>query len=85
MVPGAPGGTLDNPARILAKHMGEALGKPMVVVNKAGSAGIIGTQAALAAPADGYTLLVGTSGRRPSTTALTPSCHTSRQTCVPSA
>ena len=62
VVPGAPGGTLDNPTRILAKHMGEALGKPMVVVNKAGSAGIIGTQAALAAPADGYTLLVGNIG-----------------------
>jgi tripartite-type tricarboxylate transporter receptor subunit TctC len=62
VVPGAPGGSVDNPTRLLAKRMGEALGQPLVAINKAGSAGIIGTQAALAAPADGHTLLAGNIG-----------------------
>ena len=62
VVPGAPGGAIDNPTRLLAKRLGEQIGKPVVVVNKPGSAGIIGTQAALMGAPDGHTLLAGNIG-----------------------
>lgn len=62
IVPGAPGGTTDIPTRIVAQKLSAVLGQPVVVDNRAGSAGIIGTQAFLHAPADGYTWLVGNTG-----------------------
>lgn len=62
IVPGAPGGTLDAPARIVAQKLSMRLGQPVVVENKAGSGGILGTMTMLRAPADGYTLLVGNTG-----------------------
>jgi tripartite-type tricarboxylate transporter receptor subunit TctC len=56
IVPFAPGGSADVVARITAMGMQEALGQPMVVENRGGSGGVIGSEAALAAPADGYTI-----------------------------
>ena len=57
-VPYAPGGTVDTVARFISEKMATQLGQPLVVENKPGAGGNIGTQAVVRAPADGYTLLV---------------------------
>ena len=51
-----PGGGADILARYLAQALTNALGKPVLVDNKPGAGGLIGIQAGLSAPADGYTL-----------------------------
>jgi tripartite-type tricarboxylate transporter receptor subunit TctC len=56
----APGGTGDVIARTLASSMGELLGQAVVVENKTGASGAVGTMAVRQAPPDGYTLLVTT-------------------------
>jgi tripartite-type tricarboxylate transporter receptor subunit TctC len=53
-----PGGSVDQVARILAVPLGQQLGQPIIVENKGGASGSIGTAAVLAAPADGYTFAV---------------------------
>ena len=60
VVPYGPGGTVDPTARILAARASEILGQPVIVENKAGAAGSIGTEYVVRAPADGYTVLVHT-------------------------
>lgn len=60
IVPWAPGGTTDILGRVIALKLGEKWGQPVVVENRGGAAGNIGTEAAVRAPADGYTLLLGT-------------------------
>jgi tripartite-type tricarboxylate transporter receptor subunit TctC len=57
IVPFAPGGTTDVLARMLARRYGETLGQPFVVENRSGAGGMIDTEVAIKAPADGYTLL----------------------------
>jgi tripartite-type tricarboxylate transporter receptor subunit TctC len=56
VVPFAAGGAADLVARVIAQGMSETLGQPVVVENRGGSGGVIGTEAVLAAPADGYTI-----------------------------
>jgi tripartite-type tricarboxylate transporter receptor subunit TctC len=51
-----PGGSVDQVARILAPALSQQLGQSVVVENKGGGSGSIGTAAVAAAPADGYTL-----------------------------
>ena len=55
----APGGSSDTIARMWAEHAGKAIGATIVVENKPGAGGLIAAQTALNAPADGYTLLLG--------------------------
>ncbi len=54
IVPFAAGGAADVVARLMAQGMSEALGQQVVVENRGGSGGVLGSEAALAAPADGY-------------------------------
>jgi tripartite-type tricarboxylate transporter receptor subunit TctC len=57
IVPFNPGGTSDTIARILGQKMTESWGQAVVVDSRPGASGIIGTEIAMRAPADGYTLL----------------------------
>ena len=62
IVPFPPGGTTDLFARTIAQHMAPALGQSIVVENKPGAAGNLGVAAATRAPADGYTIVLGSVG-----------------------
>src|SRR5689334_24663658 len=53
-----PGGSVDQVARILASALGQQLGQTVIVENKGGASGSIGTAAVVQAPPDGYTLAV---------------------------
>ena len=57
-----PGGGTDIVARVLAPRLGEAWGQPVIVENRAGAAGVIGTEAAAKAEPDGHTLFMATMG-----------------------
>ena len=59
VVPLPAGGTADILARMMAQQMNAAWGQPVVIDNRGGANGNIGTEAAVKSPADGYTLLVG--------------------------
>jgi tripartite-type tricarboxylate transporter receptor subunit TctC len=54
------GGFADSVARIVGQHVSDKLGQPVVVENRSGAASNIAAQAVVAAPADGYTVLVST-------------------------
>jgi tripartite-type tricarboxylate transporter receptor subunit TctC len=54
-----PGGGTDIVARLLLNPLGQKLGQSMFIENRGGASGNIGTEAAVHAPADGYTLLMG--------------------------
>jgi len=60
LVPWAPGGSTDILARIVAQHLHQSMGQPVVIENRTGASGNIGTGAAARAAADGYTLLFNT-------------------------
>lgn len=62
IVPYAAGGTTDLIARLVGQHMGNELGQPVIVENKAGAGGNIGTEQVARSAPDGYTLLLGTAG-----------------------
>lgn len=62
IVPFAPGGTTDLLARAMAPELSKAFGQSFIVENKTGAGGNVGADAVAKAPADGYTLLMGTVG-----------------------
>jgi len=59
IAPNLPGGPTDILARLISQKLSESLGQPVVVENRAGAAGNIGTEVAAKSPPDGYTLLSG--------------------------
>jgi tripartite-type tricarboxylate transporter receptor subunit TctC len=67
-----PGGGADVAARIMATHLGDNIGQSVVVENVTGAGGTIGTARAAQAPADGYTLLVGTPSTHGANVAVYP-------------
>lgn len=62
IVPYSPGGSADVISRLVAEKLAPALGQPVLVENRTGGAAIVGTQMAVRAAPDGYTLLAATSG-----------------------
>jgi tripartite-type tricarboxylate transporter receptor subunit TctC len=70
VVPVAAGGGVDVMARLLPQKLSERLGQQFTVENRAGAAGVIGTKAVIASPADGTTLLY-----TPSSLSLTVAVH----------
>lgn len=70
IVPFVPGSITDIAARHYAKRLGEETKQPVVVENKPGANGLIGVNATLKAPADGYTVLVGTTSTLATNVAL---------------
>src|SRR3954462_10346356 len=71
IVPFPPGGGTDISARTLAAKLGEKWKQSVIVENKSGAAGILGTDAAAKARPDGYTLLIVNVG----ITSINPALH----------
>jgi tripartite-type tricarboxylate transporter receptor subunit TctC len=61
IVPFAPGGNVDITARTISTPMGEILGQQIIVENRPGGGGMVGTAQVAKGPADGYTLVLGSS------------------------
>jgi tripartite-type tricarboxylate transporter receptor subunit TctC len=72
VVPFAAGGTSDVLARVIGERLGVALGKPVVIDNRAGAGGVIGADAVAKSPGDGYTFLLGTIATHAINPALLP-------------
>ena len=71
VVPYPPGGGVDAMARVVAERLSASLGQQVVVDNRGGGGGLIGTRAVVKAPPDGYTLLLGHTG----TISINPSLY----------
>ena len=70
VVPFPPGGITDTTSRQIAKRASEILGRSIVVENRAGAGGSLGTESVLRAAPDGYTVLYGTQGTMAANLAL---------------
>jgi tripartite-type tricarboxylate transporter receptor subunit TctC len=62
IVPWPPGQATDVAARMVSERLTPALGQPVVIDNRGGAGGVIGCETAAKSPADGYTLVAGSSG-----------------------
>jgi tripartite-type tricarboxylate transporter receptor subunit TctC len=62
IMPYPPGGTIDMSGRLIAQQLGEALGQQVVVDNRTGAGGTVGTELAAKSPGDGYTIVMSGTG-----------------------
>src|SRR5215216_2355860 len=62
VVPFVAGGAVDALARLIGAKLGDAMGQPVVVENRAGAGGNLGADAVAKSPPDGYTILLTTNG-----------------------
>ena len=62
IVPSTPGDGSDVTGRLIAEKISQELGQPVVIDNKPGAGGVLGSEAAARAPGDGYTMIVGNAG-----------------------
>ena len=60
IVPFPAGGSTDVAARVIGEHLSQMLGQQIVVENKSGASGVVGTEAAAKSAPDGYTILIAT-------------------------
>ena len=72
VVPFPPGGATDVVTRIVAQKLTEQMGRQVVTENRGGAGGIVGAEAVAKAPADGYMLVMGTSGTHAINVSLYP-------------
>lgn len=72
IVPFPAGGVPDIVGRVIAQGLSQRLGQSMPVDNRAGAAGTVGMEAGAKSPADGYTLILGTTGTLASAPSLYP-------------
>lgn len=72
IVPYSPGGTTDLLARTVGKHLSDAWKQPVIVENKPGANGMVGTEMVAKAPADGYTLGIASPGSHAANASLYP-------------
>src|SRR5688572_4592559 len=72
IVPFPPGGATDIIARVLGQKMSEAWSQPVVIENRAGAAGAIGSDAVAKSAPDGYTILMGTTSTHAVNPAINP-------------
>ncbi|MBS0452250.1 MAG: tripartite tricarboxylate transporter substrate binding protein [Proteobacteria bacterium] len=70
VVPFPPGGATDAAARLVAQKMGEHWGQPVVVDNRPGAGGNVGSDIVAKSPADGYTMVMGVTGSHAINTSL---------------
>ena len=78
VVPLAAGGTGDTLARAVADEMARDLGQPVIIENKPGAGGLVGTELVAVAPADGYTLLAASPSH-----VINPALHAGKKTYDP--
>ena len=78
VVPLAAGGTGDTLARTIGEEIGKELGQPVVVENRPGAGGLVGTELVANAPADGYTLLAVSPSH-----VINPALHANKKTYDP--
>jgi tripartite-type tricarboxylate transporter receptor subunit TctC len=62
IMPYPPGGTIDMSGRLIAQQLGDNIGQQVVVDNRTGAGGTVGTEVASKAPPDGYTIVMGGTG-----------------------
>src|SRR5712664_2674139 len=72
IVPFSTGGATDNVARVIAPRLTDLMKRPVIVENKPGATGVIGTQLVARAAPDGATILFGTSSSMGSSPAILP-------------
>lgn len=74
IVPSSPGGITDLLARVIGQALSQSWGQPVIIENRPGADELIGTEAVVKAPADGYMLLVASNAAITAAVVFTAGC-----------